>query len=61
MDRNLLVKLFGFPATLIHGDTLVVDRWNWLKARLPATNKNLKLLDVGCALGLAQGRSLHAH
>ncbi len=51
MDRNLLVKLFGFPVTLIHGDPMVLDRWGWLKARLPITNKNLKLLDVGCGSG----------
>ena len=31
---NWLVRALGFPATLIHGDTLVWDRWRWLKPRL---------------------------
>lgn len=48
---NLLVKLLGFPATLIHGDTLTLDRWLWLKRRLPATKNGEKLLDVGCGSG----------
>ena len=47
---NTLVKIFGFPATLIHGDPLVWDRWRWLKKRLPKT-KNKKLVDVGCGSG----------
>ena len=47
---NILVKIFGFPATLIHGDTLVWDRWRWLKKRLPKA-KNKKLIDVGCGSG----------
>jgi len=47
-----LVKLLGFPATLIHGDMLVLDRWLWLKKRLPiAHHERLKLLDVGCGSG----------
>jgi hypothetical protein len=37
MDKSALVRLVGFPATLIHGDPLVLDRWFWLKARLPKT------------------------
>ena len=51
MDKSLLVKLFGFPATLIHGDTLVLDRWRWLKRRLPVTNNGEKLIDIGCGTG----------
>lgn len=51
MDTSLLVRLFGFPATLIHGDTLVWDRWRWLKRRLPRTANGEKLLDVGCGTG----------
>src|SRR5204862_3544093 len=51
MDKSLLVKLFGFPATLIHGDTLVLDRWRWLKRRLPITNNGEKLIDIGCGSG----------
>src|SRR4051812_40714756 len=51
MDVSFLVRLFGFPATLIHGDTLVLDRWLWLRARLPRTLDQMRLLDVGCGTG----------
>jgi 2-polyprenyl-3-methyl-5-hydroxy-6-metoxy-1,4-benzoquinol methylase len=51
MDKSLLVNLLGFPATLIHGDTLVLDRWLWLRERLPATNNGEKLIDIGCGSG----------
>jgi 2-polyprenyl-3-methyl-5-hydroxy-6-metoxy-1,4-benzoquinol methylase len=46
---NWLVRAIGFPATLIHGDTLVWDRWRWLKPRLKEHRGNL--LDVGCGSG----------
>jgi SAM-dependent methyltransferase len=51
MDKSLLVRLFGFPATLIHGDTLVLDRWRWLRRRLPETANGERLLDIGCGTG----------
>ncbi len=51
MDKSLLTRLFGFPASLIHGDTLVLDRWRWLKARLPVTRNGERLLDIGCGTG----------
>ncbi len=49
---SALVRVLGFPATLIHGDTLVLDRWLWLKKHLepvPAVSKTL--IDVGCGSG----------
>ena len=49
--KSALVNLLGFPATLIHGDTLVLDRWLWLKQRLPKTLTKAKLIDVGCGSG----------
>jgi 2-polyprenyl-3-methyl-5-hydroxy-6-metoxy-1,4-benzoquinol methylase len=49
--NNILVKFFGFYATLIHGDTLVLDRWLWLKKRLPVTFEDKSMLDVGCGSG----------
>src|SRR5258708_2658920 len=51
MDKSLLTKIIGFPATLIHGDTLILDRWLWLKTRLPETGNGEKLLDIGCGTG----------
>lgn len=52
MDKSILVKIFGFPALLVHGDTLVLDRWFWLKSRLPITNNGECLIDIGCGTGL---------
>ncbi|QIZ72488.1 class I SAM-dependent methyltransferase [Oxynema aestuarii] len=49
--KSALVKILGFPATLIHGDTLVLDRWLWLKERLPQTSTSDKLIDIGCGTG----------
>jgi 2-polyprenyl-3-methyl-5-hydroxy-6-metoxy-1,4-benzoquinol methylase len=51
MDKSLLVKILGPFATLIHGDTLVLDRWLWLKQKLPRTLNQERLLDVGCGTG----------
>jgi 2-polyprenyl-3-methyl-5-hydroxy-6-metoxy-1,4-benzoquinol methylase len=48
---SILVRLFGFRATLVHGDTLVLDRWNWLRGRLPVTRNGEQVLDVGCGSG----------
>ena len=51
MDKSALVRLVGFPATLVHGDPFVLDRWFWLRARLPKTRNDERLLDVGCGTG----------
>ncbi|MEH2263622.1 class I SAM-dependent methyltransferase [Nostoc sp.] len=51
MNKSLLVKIFGFPATLIHGDPMVLDRWFWLRKRLPRTANDEKLIDIGCGTG----------
>lgn len=64
MDKSLLVRLFGFPATMIHGDTLILDRWIWLRSRLPRTRNEEHLLDIGCGTGAftiaAARRGYHA-
>lgn len=51
MDKSLVVRFVGFPATLVHGDTLVLDRWLWLRDRLPRTRNGERVLDVGCGTG----------
>lgn len=48
---NALVKLFGWRATLHHGDPLVWDRWRWLARRLRKTRNDERVLDVGCGSG----------
>ena len=50
--KSALVRVLGYPATLIHGDTLVLDRWLWLKKYLPPVPRGSKsLIDVGCGTG----------
>ena len=51
MGKSLLMRLIGYPALLIHGDTMVWDRWRWLKRRLPRTRNDERLLDCGCGTG----------
>jgi SAM-dependent methyltransferase len=42
--------MVGFPATLIHGDTLMLGRWLWMKRRLAKVPKGAKR-GVGCGTG----------
>ncbi len=51
LDRSFLVRILGFPATLIHGDPFVLDRWRFLKRRLPVTRGDEKFIDIGCGSG----------
>ena len=47
--NNVLLKLMGWKAMVLHGDTLVVDRWKWLKPHLQPGSK--RTLDAGCGNG----------
>ena len=40
-----------WPTPIFHGDTAVLDRWLWLRARLPRRQDQPKLLDIGCGSG----------
>jgi len=39
------------PVTLILRDSLVLDRWRWVRAHLPRPHPGDRLLDAGCAAG----------
>ena len=49
--KYMLLRIFGHGLTLIFGDTLVLDRWRWLKRYLPRTAGQELLIDVGCGSG----------
>lgn len=49
--KSYLVNLFGWPIPLFHGDTAVLDRWLWLRRRLPKDNGSQRLIDIGCGTG----------
>jgi 2-polyprenyl-3-methyl-5-hydroxy-6-metoxy-1,4-benzoquinol methylase len=51
ISRSLLVKVFGWRAALIHGDSTTLDRWMWLAERVPLTTRGEQVLDVGCGTG----------
>ncbi len=36
---------------LLHSDTGVLDRWLWLRQRLPQVNDGQNLIDIGCGSG----------
>jgi 2-polyprenyl-3-methyl-5-hydroxy-6-metoxy-1,4-benzoquinol methylase len=48
---SVLVRAFGWPAPLFHGDTAVLDRWLWLRNRLPRDDGSKRVLDIGCGSG----------
>lgn len=51
MISSALVRAFGWPAPLLHGDTAVLDRWLWLRKRLPRVNGTERVIDIGCGSG----------
>lgn len=48
--NNILIRLIGWKATVLHGDPTVFDRWRWLKRYL--SGGSLRTLDVGCGSGV---------
>ena len=57
-DATQLIRWFGFPATMVNGDTMTADRWRWLRAHLPPTRNRETLLEVGCGSGARARRRL---
>jgi 2-polyprenyl-3-methyl-5-hydroxy-6-metoxy-1,4-benzoquinol methylase len=51
MRTNILVRLVGWRATLVHGDTTTLDRWLWLRHKLPLSKRGESLIDIGCGTG----------
>lgn len=48
--RNLLVRLLGWPAAVLHGDPCLFDRWLWLRRHL--RKGHLRTLDAGSGSGV---------
>jgi SAM-dependent methyltransferase len=46
---DLLVRLVGWPATILHGDPCVTDRWVWVRRWL--RGPNARTLDAGSGNG----------
>ncbi len=46
---NTLVKITGWPATILHGDPSVFDRWRWIRRQL--LHGSVRTLDAGCGSG----------
>lgn len=49
--KNFIYKSFFYRILFLTGDTLVLDRWMWLKKRIKFLNNSLKFIDVGCGAG----------
>lgn len=49
--NNLLKTEIIRWTLLLRGDTLVMDRWNWVKKNLPYTSSPKRLIDIGCGNG----------
>lgn len=48
-SKHLLVRAIGYPATLLHGDSAVLDRWLFLRRHL--ASGSLRTLDAGSGSG----------
>lgn len=49
-DRSVLIRIFGYRAAMYHGDTLMLDRWRFLRRHMPRTVEG-EAFDVGCGTG----------
>ncbi len=48
---NFILKFFSHNILFLTGDTLVLDRWLWLKKRVKLFNRSFKFIDMGCGGG----------
>ena len=49
--KSIFVKSLGWPIPIFHADTAVLDRWLWIRHRLPRSNGSPRALDIGCGTG----------
>jgi SAM-dependent methyltransferase len=47
--RNFLIRVLGWRATVLQGDTFVPERWRWLRSYL--RSGQMRTLDAGCGRG----------
>jgi 2-polyprenyl-3-methyl-5-hydroxy-6-metoxy-1,4-benzoquinol methylase len=51
MLNSLISKTLGYKVFFFKGDTLVIDRWIFLKNKIKNTSRNQQILDIGCGTG----------
>lgn len=48
--NSSMVRVFGWPVTLLYGDPCILDRWRWVRRHLQ--RGSLRTLDAGCGSGV---------
>ncbi|MGZ5561986.1 MAG: hypothetical protein ACXWER_05730 [Halobacteriota archaeon] len=59
--KSFLVNTFGWPAPLFHSDTAVLDRWLWMRKRLPRGDGTQQAIELGCGTDLFAGMLVHPY
>lgn len=59
LDRNFLVRLFGFRGAFLHNDPMVADRWRFLQRHLPITTNGERFPDAGSFFFSQLGTRVH--
>lgn len=49
--NSFLESTLGWPAPLLHSDTAVLDRWLWLRKRVPRGDGTGLAIELGCGSG----------
>ncbi len=49
--NKFIYKSLSYKFLFLTGDTLVLDRWMWLKKRIKSLNSSFKFIDIGCGAG----------
>jgi 2-polyprenyl-3-methyl-5-hydroxy-6-metoxy-1,4-benzoquinol methylase len=51
MFNAIISKIFGYRLFFFKGDTLVIDRWIFLKHNIKDSDRDQHILDIGCGTG----------